>query len=950
VISFKDSLLETASFTPTSLQFPDAWCGHLPFAAWLVKTIEPKIFVELGSHSGNSYFSFCQSASEANLAAKCYAVDTWQGDEHAGNYGDEVFHQVNDHNKTHYANFSRLLRMTFDDASSYFSDGSIDLLHIDGLHTYEAVKHDFETWLPKLAPGAIVLFHDTNVRERGFGVWELWEELKGRYPHNIEFLHSHGLGVLQLNGVPNAKKLHWLDSNSAEQQQLKDYFSVLGMRQLERFELGQTKIHAASLNQAVAERDGQITNLNQAVAERDGQITNLNQAVAERDGQITSLQAVMEVHQNSTSWRVTKPLRWVRSGGGRIMQYLKVMARLLGFLALNSSKVSPTINRLWSDWRSSGLAAVKQSIISIPQELTLKDVWITYQKHQKPIIARHVAEQLPRMASSPLISILIPTYETSSAILRVTLDSVLSQLYPNWELCVADDCSIQVHVRKILEEYAQRDRRIHLSFHKSNTGIAATSNRALAMAKGEYVVLLDHDDRLEEQALFRVAESILDDQPDMIYSDEALLSEDGRNAIAFVFRPAFSLELLRSHPYIVHLVAFRTALLRQLGGFDETLNISQDYDLILRVAEKARVIVHIPEVLYLWRQQQESFGHNKIDQVMAASSCLLNAHLTRCGETAEVTPGKAFNFFEVRYPLADKLQVAIIIPTKNHGELVRQCVESITRTVRNVTYDIIIIDHESTEQESLNYFAQLAKHYQVLRYKGAFNFSAINNWAVAQIEGQYSHYLFCNNDVEAIEEGWLERMLEVGQKSDVGIVGAALFYPDGHTYQHAGVCVGMYGVAEHFAKFMDKYLPDGRIHPGYIGSLITNHELSAVTAACMLMRKEVFAFVQGYDEKLTVGFGDVDLCLRTLQAGYRVIQCPHAALLHHESYTRGKSFGGDPHPQDSAFFLARWRKFLEAGDPYFNPNLSIHDTRWGTLKPMQFFPRIKRRVFRPINQ
>ena len=760
--------------------------------------------------------------------------------------------------------------------------------------------------------------------------------MQARYPNNLEFLHAHGLGVLQLDGVLDAKKLLWLDPQSVEQQQLKDYFSALGARQLERFELGQTKTHVA--------------NLNQAVAERDGQIANLNQTATERDGQIASLQAVIEAHQSSTSWRVTKPLRWVRRGGGRIMQFLKVMARLLVFLGLNSSKAFPTMSRLWADWRSGGLASVKQSIKSIPDEITCEDAWRDYQKRQKPIIARHVGKQLPSMVSLPLISILMPTYETPSGILRATLDSVLSQLYPNWELCVADDGSLQVHVRKILEKYARRDRRIHLSFHESNTGIAAASNRALAMVKGEFVVLLDHDDLLEEQALFRVAESLLEDQPDMIYSDEALLSEDGSNVINFVFRPAFSLELLRSHPYIVHLVAFRTTLLRQLGGFDETLNVSQDYDLILRVAEKARVIVHIPEVLYLWRQQPDSAGHTKLEQVMAASSRLLDAHLTRCGETAEVTPGKVFNFFEVRYPLEDGLRVAIIIPTKNHGELVRQCVESIERTVRNVTYDIIIIDHESTEQESLNYFAQLAKNYQVLRYKGPFNFSAINNWAVAQSKGEYSHYLFCNNDIQAIQEGWLERMLELGQKSDVGIVGAALFYPDGHTYQHAGVCVGMYGIAEHFGKFMDKYLPDGRIHPGFMGSLIANHELSAVTAACMLMRKDAFVAIQGYDEKLAVGFGDVDLCLRTSQAGYRVIQCPHAALLHHESYTRGKTSGGDPHPLDSAFFLNRWRRFIEIGDPYFNPNLSIHGTRWDILKPMRFFPRVKRRVFHPINQ
>ena len=284
--SFHDGLLETASFRPSSLQVPDAWCGHLQFAAWLIRVIEPGVFVELGTHTGNSFFSFCQSVSEENLDTKCYAVDTWEGDEHAGNYDEEVFHQVSAYNQANYASFSRLLRMKFDDAVSYFADSSIELLHIDGLHTYEAVRHDFETWLPKLASGAIVLFHDTTVRERGFGVWRLWEELQARYPNNIEFFHSHGLGVLQIDGATGARKLAWLDSNAVDQHQLRGYFSALGAWQLERFELGQVKIHVAKLSKAVASRDEKIDGLNKAVVERDEKIDGLNKAVVERDRRV----------------------------------------------------------------------------------------------------------------------------------------------------------------------------------------------------------------------------------------------------------------------------------------------------------------------------------------------------------------------------------------------------------------------------------------------------------------------------------------------------------------------------------------------------------------------------------------------------------------------------------------------------------------------------------------
>ena len=289
----QNNLIAAAAFTPKSLQFPNSWVGHLPFAAWVIQDISPTIFVELGTHSGNSYFSFCQSVVETGISSKCYAVDTWQGDEHAGQYSDEIFAQVNAYHQKHYSGFSRLLRMTFDDAVTYFADESIELLHIDGLHTYEAVRHDFETWLPKLAPGAVVMFHDTNVRERNFGVWKLWEELQTDYPNNLEFVHSHGLGVLQLNNAPDDKRLEWLQPDSPEKQGLINYFAALGSLQLERFELNEIKQHVANLNQAVAEREGQIASLNQALTERGEWAQSLDCELTERGELIQSLQQAL---------------------------------------------------------------------------------------------------------------------------------------------------------------------------------------------------------------------------------------------------------------------------------------------------------------------------------------------------------------------------------------------------------------------------------------------------------------------------------------------------------------------------------------------------------------------------------------------------------------------------------------------------------------------------------
>lgn len=557
--------------------------------------------------------------------------------------------------------------------------------------------------------------------------------------------------------------------------------------------------------------------------------------------------------------------------------------------------------------------------------------WLEIQAREDEAMYRAMERKSAELPRRPLISVLMPVYDTPEAWLRAAIESVINQAYPHWELCIVNDASPQPHVKRVLEEYRLRDARIKIAHRDRNGQIAIASNNALAMARGEFVALLDHDDELERHALFRLAQAIVEDGPDMVYSDEALITAETGAIHGFFFRPTFSKELLRAHPYIVHLVAFRTALLREIGGFDPTLGISQDYDLILRATEKAVSIAHIPEVLYRWRIHGESAGSKKQDEVMVTSTRILQNHLARLGEKATVEAGSHYNFFDIRYPLREGLRVAIIIPTKNHGELVRQCVDSIERTVKHAAYDIVLVDHASDDPASLTYFTELATRHKVLRYTGSFNFSAINNWAAAQLERVYSHYLLCNNDIEALIEGWLERMLELGQREDTGIVGAKLYYPDGRTVQHAGVCVGMYGLAEHYGKFMDKEVPSLGLRPGYIGSLIANREMSAVTAACMLIRRDAFEKIHGFDEQIAVGFGDIDLCLRVREAGFRVMFCPHAQLLHHESYTRGKIKNDtptDPHPEDTARFLNRWSAFIKTGDPYYNPNLPLDNTAW----------------------
>lgn len=701
----------------------------------------------------------------------------------------------------------------------------------------------------------------------------------------------------------------------------------------------------AVLNQRLVESSLRFAELEIASTELEYQNIELQRKIAEREAQLHELGTLIQAIFASASWRLTAPLRSMKATATAMRLRARRVMFYLSPLAQDPGKIPATALRLKYAWQKGGTDSVKAILKQLPYEVTYNDVWINqYKKSFTPEVIAQIQFRIQSMVNPPLISVLMPTFNTPENVLRRTLESVTEQLYSHWELCVVDDASPQPHIRKVLEEVSAGDPRIRLLILEKNAGVATATNCALAMAGGTYVVLLDHDDVLEPQALYRVAEAIRSADPDMIYSDEATLSEDGEEVINHTHRPAFSLEYLRACPYIVHLVAFRTELLRQIGGLDATLTISQDYDLILRVAENARTIVHVPEILYLWRQRKLSAGHLRKKTVMDTSREVLGRHLARCGESGEVNNGQQFNYFDARYALKAGHKVAIIVPTKNHGELVRQCVESIVRTVKRVPYEIVVVDHASDDPASVAYFEQLKSHHQVLRYEGVFNFSAINNWAIAHMRGQFSHYLFCNNDIEAIDAEWLERMMELGQMPDVGIVGAKLLYPDRRMIQHAGVCVGMYGVAEHYGKFMDDVLPDGSLHPGYHGTLIANHELSAVTAACALMRREVFERIGGYEEKLPVGFGDVDLCLKAREAGYRVLYCAHAVLVHHESYTRGKS-REDPHPEDSVYFVKKWRKTLDHCDPYYNPNLTIQSTQWEIKQPVVFNLDIANRIW-----
>lgn len=947
-----NSLFTAASFTPYSLQSPNAWVGHLPFAAWIIQEISPKIFVELGTHTGNSYFTFCQSIVEAGLATKCYAVDTWQGDEHAGRYSDEIFAKVNTYHQEHYAEFSRLLRMNFDDAVAYFADGSIELLHIDGFHTYEAVRHDFETWLPKLAPGAVVMFHDTNVRERNFGVWKLWEELQAQYPNNLELVNCHGLGVLQLNYAPENKNLQWLQPNSPEKRRLTTYFAALGSRQLERFELNEIKQHAsnlkheladcnrqiANLSQAVAERDGQIASLNQAVAERDGQIASLTQTVAERDGQITAL-------LNSTSWRMTRPLCAVVH---QLKRVRRVAELVMPAIAL-SGGLKNTLTKATQLYRREGLAGIRRGFKIVATsgqvkptpnscELDRNDYaeWIRRYDTLTDEARAALCARIDAFERKPLISVVMPAYNPKPEWLIEAIESVRKQIYPNWELCIADDASTNPYIQPILERYAKEDSRIKVIFREQNGHISAASNSALELASGEWVALLDHDDLLVEHALFWVADAI-NQYPEalLIYSDEDKIDEVGRRFDPY-FKCDWNVDLFRSHNLITHLGVYRKDLLNDIGGFRKGLEGSQDYDLALRCIEriKPNQIHHVPRVLYHWRMHAESTAQSADAKpyAMLAGERAINEHFRR--QNIDAKAEHIGHGYRVRYALPEKPPlVSLIIPTRNGLELIRQCIESILAKTTYPNYEVLIVDNGSDDPATLEYFDALKSEtrIRVVRDDRAFNYSALNNSAVKLARGEVLGLL--NNDLEVISPDWLSEMVTIALQPGLGAVGARLWYPN-DTLQHGGVIIGVGGVAGH----AHKHLPRG--HFGYFGRAQLIQSLSAVTAACLVVKKNVFEEVGGLNEAdLQVAFNDVDFCMRVQEVGYRNVWTPYAELYHHESATRGY----EDTPEKQARFAKevqhmkqRWGDLL-LNDPAYSPNLTLDHEDFSLAWP----PRIE---------
>jgi glycosyltransferase involved in cell wall biosynthesis len=528
-----------------------------------------------------------------------------------------------------------------------------------------------------------------------------------------------------------------------------------------------------------------------------------------------------------------------------------------------------------------------------------------------------------RLALQPVISIVMPVCNTPREILDASICSLRKQIYTNWELCIADDASSTAGMRELLERHAAADSRIKVEFRESRGNIAAASNTALAMATGEFVALLDHDDILPPDALYWVAESI-NRHPDvqLLYSDEDKIDAEGRRFEPY-FKPDFNYELFLAQNMVCHLGVYRRDLICSLGGFRAGFDGSQDYDLALRVvaAIPHSQIVHIPRILYHWRAIAGSvaLARNQKDFCEDAARRAVAEHLqSHGGGTVEVAP-EAPAFHRIRYPQPARLPlVSLVICTRDHEALLRTAVTSIRTRSTYANYELVIVDNGSRDPQAVAYLDSLAQQpgIRVIRDDSPFNYSRLNNRAVAHCRGELVCLL--NDDIEVITPDWLEEMVSFTIKPDVGAVGARLWYPDG-TLQHGGVIIGIGGVAGH----AHPRLPKGS--QGYFSRAVLQQELSAVTGACLMVRRAVFEEVGGLDEQIAVAFNDIDFCLRLRAAGYRNIWTPFAELIHHESASRGLEDNPEKiarFQREVRFMHERWGTVL-ACDPFYNPNLSM---------------------------
>ena len=627
----------------------------------------------------------------------------------------------------------------------------------------------------------------------------------------------------------------------------------------------------------------------------------LTQSLVDAEAKVADLTYKMDKLRNSLIWKMIYPVRLAWSHTKNL------------FIRIKRYK---NLKNLWKKIESKRIE---------------RAAYKSYGTLSMPTDEERAAQSATKFKKDIKFSILVPLYNTPEKYLREMIESVINQTYGNWELCLADGSDDEhAFVGKIVREYMDKDSRIKCNKLTENLGISGNTNKCFEMATGDYIGLFDHDDILHPTVLYEYMKAICDEDADYVYCDETTFSgESIDHMITLHFKPDFAPDNLRANNYICHFSVFSKELVDKCGTFRSEFDGSQDHDMILRLTAKARKIVHVPMILYYWRSHAGSVASdiNAKSYAIDAAKGAVAAHLNSCGfDGFSIESSRAFEtIFRIRYAIKGNPLVSILIPNKDHTEDLRRIIESILEKTSYDNYEIVIIENNSVTPEIFEYYDSISKHprIKVVKYEGTFNYSAINNLGAKSADGEY--LILLNNDTEVITRSWIEELLMYSQRDDVGAVGCMLYYPD-YTIQHAGVVLGLgaHRTAGHSHYGMAKE------NLGYMGRLCYAQNVSAVTGACMMVKKELFDKVGGLSEEFTVALNDVDFCLKLRELGLLNVFTPFAELFHYESASRGTDVTDDAskenaerYNKESELFKSKWKEVLEKGDPYFNPNFSL---------------------------
>lgn len=619
--------------------------------------------------------------------------------------------------------------------------------------------------------------------------------------------------------------------------------------------------------------------------------------IAELEEQNAMLQFRLDRIHNNPLWKCTKGIRILMLRGAKFIKRLKGLGGYRGFKAKLAHKINEK------------KAQKSYGTQSFPDENTRREQENTVFEYE------------------PVISILVPLYNTPMDFLKEMIGSVTYQTYAKWELCLADGSDDEhKYVGEYCESIAASDSRVKYMKLSENKGISGNTNECYGMATGEYIALFDHDDILHPTVLFEYVKVINEKKADYIYCDETTFhGGDINKMITMHFKPDYAPDNLRANNYICHFSCFKKTLLEGGELFRSRFDGSQDHDMILRLTDKAESIVHVPKLLYYWRSHAGSVASdiNAKSYAIEAARGAVAEHLTSHGfKNFKITSTRAFEtIFKISYEVIGTPKISIVIANKDHKADLERCVSSILDKTTYNNYEIVIVENNSESREIFDYYEQIkSDKVRVITYVGEFNYSKINNLGVANADGQY--VVLLNNDTQVISVNWLEEMLMYAQRKDVGAVGAKLLYPD-KTIQHAGVVIGLGAHRSaghtHYGKAYDNL--------GYMGRLCYAQNVTAVTGACLMVKKHLFEKVSGLDDKFVISLNDVDLCLKLRRKGLLNVFTPFAELYHFESASRGIDIE-DPakaarYEKEAELFREKWKAELEAGDPYFNPNFSL---------------------------